>query len=66
MLEPYQPKFTSAPRGSLAPIGATTQLTSAPLLSAMSGAGVHRPSYPVIEIAHQVSPLELRVPSSHN
>ncbi|KAK4020582.1 uncharacterized protein LOC116916310 [Daphnia magna] len=47
MLEPYQPKFIDAPRGSLAPIAAAG--TGAP--SGMSTAP-HRLSYPLIELAH--------------
>lgn len=47
MLEPYQPKFIDAPRGSLA-VAANSAAT--PLVMS----GVHRPSYPIIEIAHQV------------
>lgn len=47
MLEPYQPKFIDAPRGSLAIAGSNA---GAPLVMS----GTHRPSYPLIEIAHQV------------
>ncbi len=53
MLEPYQPKFIDAPRGSLA-IAATT---GTPIV--MSTAP-HRLSYPVIEFAHQVQYSFLR------
>jgi hypothetical protein len=50
MLEPYQPKFIDAPRGSLAPIAAAGT-TGPPLLVSTAP---HRLSYPLIELAHTV------------
>lgn len=49
MLEPYQPKFIDAPRGSLALAAGNT---GTPLV--VSSAAPHRLSYPLIEFAHQV------------
>ena len=48
MLEPYQPKFIDAPRGSLA----MAANTAGPPLVVSSAP--HRLSYPLIEYAHQV------------
>ena len=50
MLEPYQPKFIDAPRGSLAPIVAAG--TGPPLVVSTAP---HRLSYPLIELAHTVN-----------
>ncbi len=50
MLEPYQPKFIDAPRGSLAPIAAAGT-TGPPLLVSTAP---HRLSSPLIELAHTV------------
>lgn len=53
MLEPYQPKFIDAPRGSLAIAAAST---GTPLVVSTAP---HRLSYPLIEFAHQVIILQL-------
>lgn len=52
MLEPYQPKFIDAPRGSLAlPNNPVAGVTAVPLVAAAT----HRPSYPGLDYVHQVS-----------